>query len=53
MENAEETSASKGRQPDRNPIGVDLSEVAEATVLSDDEAMFHAPKSVNELGKLL
>ena len=53
MENAEETSASKGRQPDRNPIGVDQSQAAEATVLSDDEALIHAPKSVNELGKLL
>ena len=53
MENAEETSASKGRQPDRNPIGVDQSHAAEATILSDDEALIHAPKSVNELGKLL
>ena len=53
MENAEETSASKSRQPDRNPIGADQSEAAEATVLSDDEALIHAPKSVNELGKLL
>ena len=53
MENAEETSASKGHQPGRNPIGADQSEAAEATVLSGDEALIHAPKSVNELGKLL
>ena len=53
MENAEETSASAGHQPDYNPAGVRRSEDAEATVLSDGEAPVHAPKSVNELGKLL
>jgi len=53
MENAEETSASAGHQPDHNPAGVRRSEEAEATVLSDGEVPVHAPKSVNELGKLL
>ena len=53
MENAEETSASAGYQPDNNPSEVRRSEDAEATVLSDGEAPVQAPKSVNELGKLL
>jgi serine/threonine protein kinase len=53
MDNAEETSASKGHELDRNPIGARQSEEAEATVLSDNEALVYAPKSVNELGKLL
>ena len=53
MENAEETSALAGHQPDRNPAGVRRSEDAEATVLSDGETPVHTPKSVNELGKLL
>ena len=53
MDNAEEKSASKGHELDRNPIGARQSEEAEATVLSDNEAIVRAPKSVNELGKLL
>ena len=53
MDNAEETSASKGRELNRNALGVHQSEEAEATVLSDNESRVHAPKSVNELGKLL
>ncbi|MDO7690126.1 MAG: serine/threonine protein kinase [Pirellulales bacterium] len=53
MDNAEETSASKSPELDRNPIGGRQSEEAEATVLSDNEAIVHAPKSVSELGKLL
>lgn len=53
MDNAEETSASKGSELDRNPMGERQSEEAEATVLSDNEAIVHAPKSVSELGKLL
>ena len=53
MDNAEETSASKGHELDRHPIGARQSEEAEATVLSDNEALVYAPKSVKELGKLL
>jgi serine/threonine protein kinase len=53
MDNAQEKSASKGHELNRNPIGARQSEEAEATVLSDNEALVRAPKSVNELGKLL
>ena len=43
MDNAQEKSASKGHELNRNPIGARQSEEAEATVLSDNESLVRAP----------